>query len=770
MQENELTENEINRLKDRLEKLKEEKMNLSQHNGKTKETMEKLAKNKIFLVSVAVIVIIIGVYLRATMLKFTGFFEPDAFYYYSILTQAAKSFIIPHYSIYSGFPTPNPTAESKGIYYVTLVPYFFLRYFGVSVYTVQRNIPMLFGIFDMIGAFFLVKYLAKSNVLGLLALTMVAFSSGDAARTSALVYRGDGFITIFLIVALILILKGLDLESKRKYVFMTLGAVILGIGTGVWTGSPFTIAVYMLAIIFFIIYGFIKGKGELLKNAIFLSSLLLLIYGIEKLFEYTDIIPYTILLSGINFFVFFIPILAGSVLGYLILENKVSFFSRINRDAATRVKFLISLMFIIIIILVVVLGNYLNLLFTGGGGIVASNAIGITTEELQPPSFPFLWISFSMQLFLAPIGILAFILISKKREFSDVSVNNNYGFLGILAYLVITSWLQAGAVRYNSIVAVPIAIFAAYAIYSIGKIFFKGNIKIKNFDMLYVYIAVALIMILIIAYTAYAQSNTDYQADGINPAFLNATLWLKNNTPANSTVLTMWPDGSVVEGFGNRRSYTDSVGGEINSRITPFAQFLFNDSVDTNYLYKIRPDYLLVRNYWFDEISGIAIEGLVTNISAYGIDPLSLGNTSYNSTNRESVFQFKGSPFSAALIVKTNVNGSREVAAYESYNGASPLPLDSVLFYDSNNGVYSFTNTTGNVKLTLFISYSQVNNQSLNINSVDLLGPKLPESNFFKLTTLCNNIECEYNNKNVTLSLVYANSDTKIFKVNYNAT
>ena len=84
------------------------------------------------------------------------------------------------------------------------------------MYTVQRNIPMLFGIFDMIGAFFLVKYLAKSNVLGLLALTMVAFSSGDAARTSALVYRGDGFITIFLIVALILILKGLDLESKRK--------------------------------------------------------------------------------------------------------------------------------------------------------------------------------------------------------------------------------------------------------------------------------------------------------------------------------------------------------------------------------------------------------------------------------------------------------------------------------------------------------------------------------------------------------------------------
>ncbi len=147
-----------------------------------------------------------------------------------------------------------------------------------------------------------------------------------------------------------------------------------------------------------------------------------------------------------------------------------------------------------------------------------------------------------------------------------------------------------------------------------------------------------------------------------------------------------------------------------------------------------------------------------------------MGNTSYNSTNRESVFQFKGSPFSAALIVKTNVNGSREVAAYESYNGASPLPLDSVLFYDSNNGVYSFTNTTGNVNLTLFISYSQVNNQSLNINSVDLLGPKLPDSNFFKLTTLCNNIECEYNNKNVTLSLVYANSDTKIFKVNYNAT
>ena len=51
----------------------------------------------------------------------------------------------------------------------------------------------------------------KDKLFGILSMLFVALSMGDAARTSALIYRGDGFVTIFLILALALPYTGFHL-------------------------------------------------------------------------------------------------------------------------------------------------------------------------------------------------------------------------------------------------------------------------------------------------------------------------------------------------------------------------------------------------------------------------------------------------------------------------------------------------------------------------------------------------------------------------------
>ena len=153
-------------------------------------------------IALFIIVIILDIYLRTGMLKYSGFFEPDGFYHFSVIRAAVThDFAIPRTLVLSGFPTHFEITEPLGLYFVTLFPYAILRYFGASYYTVMRLVPILFGVLDAIGAFYIVRYFAKSRVLAFLAMFFLAISSGDIARTAALVYRGDGFITSFMILS-----------------------------------------------------------------------------------------------------------------------------------------------------------------------------------------------------------------------------------------------------------------------------------------------------------------------------------------------------------------------------------------------------------------------------------------------------------------------------------------------------------------------------------------------------------------------------------------
>ena len=81
--------------------------------------------------TIVLIILLIGVVERAPLLRYQGLYEPDGFYYYSIITQTiANHYIRPHYSIYSGFPSHNIVAESPGLEYITVIPYIVLHYFG----------------------------------------------------------------------------------------------------------------------------------------------------------------------------------------------------------------------------------------------------------------------------------------------------------------------------------------------------------------------------------------------------------------------------------------------------------------------------------------------------------------------------------------------------------------------------------------------------------------------------------------------------------------
>ncbi|MDE1851651.1 MAG: glycosyltransferase family 39 protein [Candidatus Micrarchaeota archaeon] len=791
--------------------------------------IEKLKGRNLFLI-LGILTVTMGVVIRAVMLKNLGFFEPDVYFYYSVLRETIQNgFIVPTYSYLSGFPAHNHIGEAPGIIYMSAIPYFFLRYLGVSYYTVMRLVPILFGVLTMIGTWMLARRLSKSPVFGLLVLFLTAVSIGSLSRTAGTEYRGDTFIGVFILAALYLMLKGLEETGnvRKAYYAIALSGVVLSLGSVVWNGFPYTFLVYLGAVVLISLYAFIADREPLLKKGIVASLSLLLAYLLQHLYAYVDLSRLSLPLTGLDFFVIYLPVLAGLAAAYYALGSRQRF--RFLSSSTNRLLAVIAFAAVALVLLSGQIISHYNAVF-------GHNAVGLTTLELQPTTLDFLARVFNMQILLAPLGFLFFLLLSsyaednEHRKVGKLHLNISPAFLSIVSYIIVTGILQGSAVRFNAVFAVPMAIFAAYCLFLPLALFRKHANAIRSGRMLRTASALALgasllvclyitsplsipgsyfivgivarivsvgaivfaigyiaygyarnrefaaqayaclVAVLLIYgfYSAYIAAATSHPADGINGRLLEAMQWMRNNTPTNATVAAVWTDGSVVEGWANRTSYLDSVGGENGTKIAPFNRWLFNTSNATDFLYSIgKPDYLVSRTFWYAELQGLFFEAGLTNVTPYSYQTLTdLNRTIINNT---VYYRFSSgnntSGYRAELVVAPQSNQTTRFAAFIGTVSSDTLVLiRNVVFYNTQNFNYSIatSNVTNSLNYTLLVTYK--NNE---IVGGTIVGPELYKSNFFKFTVLCNAYVCPADTSNVTYDAVYLNNDTKIFKIDY---
>lgn len=802
------------------------------------ERLDFLVHNKYAIIAIALMIIVVNIVVRAGLLQYQGLFEPDGFFYYSvIMAEISAHYHLVNYLALSGFPSHNFIGEAPGLVYLTVIFYYLLHGItGLSALTIMRWMPILFGIMYAILAFLLAKQLTKSNAVGLLAMLLVSLSSGNIARTAGTVYRGDSFITLFIMVALFFMLKCFEEKNRvKKYIYAILASASLGTGIVIWNGSPFIIVIYMFALLLIVLYGFIKSDKEILFSSLILSIALLFTNVLQRLYISLGWARAGLVLAGNDFFLFYLPILVGCIAAYYIVHKpeKFKLFSTWKNRALTTIGAAIVVLIIFFAFFGSTITNIASPLSPSQATVNSSVAVSIiaTTQELQKPTYGFLWSSFNLQLFLAPLGVVLFLIFAYmlyrnnrfiKREHFNL---NAVGFLVLSAYFVVTAYLQASAIRFNAIISVPLSIFAAFGIYALAKLFYDTHTRRKaltyaslciflifiivmiyffyptlktpfvvvtgaiivvyillialfiyslylvinnSFTFKYIVLAIILVILVYNFYNTYFESYTATQADGINPQFLQAMSWMRNNTASNATVLALWPDGSVVEAWANRTSYMDSVGGENGTRIYFFSKFLFNDSPDTQYLYSIhQPEYLVVRNFWYEELGGIAQEGLVANASEYGYVTMSGLNSTSNGTASFFTFSSDTAPYyKTELVIQQGPNGTSEYHAFLGFQNSTRYSLmRNVIFLNTSNAAYTFTptgNATNSVNFTLLVSYS-----GREISGAYILGPELVESNLFKFTFLCNYFECPYDTDNVSMHAVYINGDTRIFKINY---
>jgi hypothetical protein len=251
--------------------------------------------------------------------------------------------------------------------------------------------------------------------------------------------------------------------------------------------------------------------------------------------------------------------------------------------------------------------------------------------------------------------------------------------------------------------------------------------------------------------------------------------------------LTLWPDGSPIEGWADRISVTDSVGSQNATKADAFARWLYNSSPDGQFLLSNingKPDYLLVRYSWLLETLGIFVEsGINASLKTY------YSYMAFPSPPREAInktfedFVFSGKivlPNGSTSLIRENTiiafeNNTQKIASYLVFPNGSISPVGYLAFLNAYNGSFAIVRQTAYNRTNgglMLIIYSPIPNPTMpiNITGAFFFAPGLANSNMLKFLYFCNNNECLWNNNVARLDLVYMNSDTKIYKIIYNST
>lgn len=223
--------------------------------------------------------LIAGVAIRAVPLLYQTFYEPDVFFHYAVVLQAvSNNYRIPlHFSL-SGNAL---IAEPHGLYYLALVPYYFLHYF-IGLYELVRILPLAYFALLFLIFYYFAGFFSKKREFLALAMLVFVLLPANLIRTIATEWRGDGFISMFILLSLALMLKGYQEESIP---YILASAAALSIANAVWNGGMFAYAVYSLSVLALIGHNFAKANARKLKYtaimslALFLYILLVLAYN-----------------------------------------------------------------------------------------------------------------------------------------------------------------------------------------------------------------------------------------------------------------------------------------------------------------------------------------------------------------------------------------------------------------------------------------------------------------------------------------------------------
>ncbi|MGC1119730.1 MAG: STT3 domain-containing protein [Candidatus Methanofastidiosia archaeon] len=189
------------------------------------------------------------------------------------------------------------------------------------------------------------------------------------------------------------------------------------------------------------------------------------------------------------------------------------------------------------------------------GGAFFPN-IGPFISQRQQVTLSYLLENFTVALFLAPAGL--YILLKQKNSYHKAVFLVLYFAGGIL--------MSLSGVRFLLILMIPVLISSGVALSKMWDFLVKGSPGRKL-------VAVCLISFLIVPVYA-TTHNVNETSDEMSDDWWNALMWIKENTPPESVVISDWGNGYWIESIAERKSVMNGGHYDIYWRLLKFGEML----------------------------------------------------------------------------------------------------------------------------------------------------------------------------------------------------
>lgn len=234
-------------------------------------------------------IISIALIIRAIPLLHMQFYEPDNYYYFSILQQA-HGFSLPKVSAYDGLAP----AEMVGLY----APVLLLDTLGFALPYSMYIMTALAAIGIIYLTYAFSKLIFKNEVIGLLAALILALSPANILRTMLTEFRGDTFSSLFTLLVLYFLVKAFEKKDTTNQsnidismstdlpLAFAISFVVLALAS--WTGGTLTAGIAAMAIVLMALASIKKISNPLEKNII-ASVLIVTLIGMLFLLVYSTL-------------------------------------------------------------------------------------------------------------------------------------------------------------------------------------------------------------------------------------------------------------------------------------------------------------------------------------------------------------------------------------------------------------------------------------------------------------------------------------------------
>ncbi len=492
--------------------------------------LKALRGRKGFFILLAVFLIAFS--LRLTTAKYDRLLGADPWYHYKIADLLLESGDYPMWEYYSRYPYGAAVVSPPGLYYLPVYIYK-ISFARISLFRLFQLLPAFLGSLSVVPLYLLVKEL-YSKEAGVFASLLYAISPAAMERGLAGYYRGDVFFVFMMLFALYFFIGSV----KRNYYYSFIGAGFVFLSGFLWNGWPFLLAIMFTSFVLGVISNYFQdadSKSLAISYVVVCGAALFLMYFAKSFFyRYEDPISLARDVLGISkMFLLTLLVLVLAVLRKF-LRNK-------------QIRIGLPILIFILAVLYSYLTGYLQSrldllslqlraipLSTKGIALMETTTyvwrIGI--GEQQRITVPIMRQIFGVPLLLLPLGM---ILALKRRPL----------FTDILLWVFLFSTLSP------LVLQIRFAFFAALGVSVLGAIVLSRLTHLDSRKLAFV------VILLIITSNVFLALEFGSDAKPfVSENLYDSLLWIKDNTPEDSVILSWWDYTGPIVGIADRKTVT----------------------------------------------------------------------------------------------------------------------------------------------------------------------------------------------------------------------